>query len=73
VEDLVAKLGNAAADLGADLDDRLVHLALDVLTECRGARGQELADVRPQFPRVRVDDLELFLHANGEPMRHGSS
>ena len=54
------------ADLGADLDDRLVHLALELIAEGRGARRQQLGNVRSQLPRVGVDDLEFFLDADGE-------
>ena len=35
-EDLLAQLGDIRADPGADLDDRLVELALDLIAESRG-------------------------------------
>ena len=58
------------ADRRADLDDRLVHLALDLVAERRRSRREQLADVRAQLPRGGVDDLELFLDADGEPVGH---
>ena len=65
------ELVDARADLGADLDDRLMHLALDVIAEGRRARREELGDVRPQLPRGRIDDLEFFLDADGKRVSHG--
>ena len=58
------------ADLRADLDDRLVQLALDLIAERRRARRQQLGHVRPQLPGLGIDDLELFLDADGEAVRH---
>ena len=64
--DLVVELFDVGADLRADLDDRLVELALELITESRGARYQELGNMGSQLPRVRVDYLELFFDADGE-------
>ena len=69
VADLVLELGDVGADLRADLDDRLVELALDLIAE-RGARRQQLGHVRAQLPGLGVHDLELFLDADGEGVRH---
>ncbi len=44
-EDLVGQLGDVAADLGPDLDDRLVELALDLIAQRRSARREKLRDV----------------------------
>ena len=52
------------------LDDRLVQLALHLVAEHRRAGRHQFADVRAQLPRLRVDDLELFLDADGEAVRH---
>ena len=49
------------ADLGADLDHRLVQFGLDLLAEDELALLEDLRDVRLQLPRLRVDDLVLFL------------
>src|SRR5207302_8007573 len=72
-DDFLAQLVDAGADLGADLDNRLVELALDVVAEGRGARREELGDVGSKLPGRRIDDLELFLDANGERVSHGST
>ena len=62
---------DVGADLGADLDDRLVHLALDLIAEAPGALDvEQLGDVRAQLPRVGIDDLEFFLDADGERVLH---
>src|SRR5205814_2796225 len=68
--DFLAELVDAGADLGADLDNRLVELALGVVAERRGARREELGDVGSKLPGRRIDDLELFLDANGERVSH---
>src|SRR5262249_38920959 len=66
--DLRAGLADVAADAGPGLDDRLVHLRPDPLAEERVALAllEELADVRVELARLGVDDLELFLDAEGE-------
>ncbi len=69
--DLLAQLADVGADLRADLDDRLVHLALDLLPEHRRARRQELGHVRPQLSALGVDDLEFLLDAEGEAVHEG--
>ena len=56
-----ARLLDVAADAGADLDDRLVHLGLDALVQEDLALVEELLDVRAQLARLRIDDLELLL------------
>ena len=60
----------SAQILRADLDDRLVHLALDLIAERRRARREQLGDVRAQLPGLGIDDLELFLDADGEAVCH---
>ena len=70
-EDLLAQLVDVGADLRADLDDRLVHFALDLLAQHRRARRQELGHVRTQFAALRVDDLEFFFDAEGEAVHEG--
>ena len=64
--DVPADLRDVLADAGAELDDRLVHLGLDPLLEHALALLEHLLDVGAQLPRLRVDDLELFLDAEGE-------
>ena len=36
-------------------------------------RREQLRDVRAQFPGIRVDDLELLLDTDGEPVSHSRS
>ncbi len=72
-EDFLAQLVDVGADPRADLDDRLVHFALDLIAEHRPARGKELGHVRAQFAALRVDDLELFFDAEGEAGHEGDN
>src|SRR4029079_7840287 len=67
--DLLVELGDVGADLRADLDDRLMQLALELIAE-RMAGVEQLRHVRAQLPRRRIDDLELLLDADGEGVRH---
>ena len=69
-DDFAGELLDAGADLGADLDDRLVHLALDLIAERGRARREQLGDVRAQLPGGGIDDLEFFLDADGEGVSH---
>ena len=64
--DGAARAGDVVADLGADLDDRLVQLGPDALLEEDLAALDDLLDVGFQLARDRVDDLELLLDAEGE-------
>ena len=70
-ENLVAQLGDVGTDPRADLDDRLVHLPLDLIAEGRGRGGEQCDDVRPELPRLRVDDLELLFDAQREAVHEG--
>ena len=68
------RLGRRLADLGADLDHRLVQLGLDLLAEDELALFEDLRDVRLQLPGRGVDDLVLFLDAERQRRRlHGFS
>ena len=64
---------DVGADRRADLDDRLVHLALDLVLQPLLAFGKHLGDVRLQLARLRIDDLKLFFDPEGErwAWRHG--
>ena len=70
-EDLGLELGDVGADLGTHLDDGLVQLALDLLSQGGSAGHEQLGDVRPQFRRVGIDDLKFLFDADGKPVRHG--
>src|SRR5258706_8669155 len=63
VRQLLARLVDVLAYGGADLDDRLHHLPLDLVAQLGGGGGKERVDVRVQLPR-RVDDLVLLLDAD---------
>src|SRR5206468_12689618 len=60
---MVARTGNRIANLGAEFDDRLVHLRLDLLLEHDLSTLEDFLDVRPQLARLRVDNRKLFLDA----------
>ena len=67
VRDLPAGLAHVGANARADLDHRLHHLGLHPLLEIRTRGAQERPAVALQLP-VAIDDLELFLDADGEPL-----
>src|SRR4029453_3328769 len=64
--DVLADLGDVLADPGADLDHRLMHLRLDPLLQEDLSLVEDLLDVRAQLSRLRIQDLELLLDAEGE-------
>src|SRR5260370_41196825 len=66
-----AQLADVFADARAGLDDGLVQLVLHLLRDVRGSCGDKLADVRTQFARRRVNNLEFFFNADGEAVSHG--
>src|SRR5580704_9782516 len=47
-----------------------MHLGFDLLAEAGGGGFHQLADVRTQFTRVGIDDLEFFFDTNSEPVIH---
>ena len=47
--------------LGAELDNRLVHLGFDLLIQRHLALAEDLLDMGTQFARLRIDDLKFFL------------
>ena len=63
---LRAHLGRRLAHLGADLNHRLVQFCLDLLAQDQPPLVQDLRDVGPQLARLRIDDLVLFLDADGQ-------
>ena len=66
LQHLVLEARHVLTNRSANLDDRLMHLALDVIAECGRTRREQLRDMGPQFPRCGIDDLKLFLDADGE-------
>src|SRR4029077_12838025 len=67
VRDLLARFADVGADPRADLDDRLHHLRLHALFEVRPGGTDERLAVALQLA-VSVDDLELLLDADREPL-----
>jgi len=65
VSQLFARLVDVLADRGADLDDRLHHLPLDLVAQLGLGLRQQGVDVRVQLAG-RVDDLVLLLDADRE-------
>jgi hypothetical protein len=72
-KDFIAQLRYIAADLCPDLDDRFVHLPLDLSAEPHRSRREQFRDVGSEVPGLWIDDLELLLHADGKPVGHGRS
>ncbi len=67
VEEIFAGLFDGGADIGADLDDRLVHFRLDLLMQQELAVGEHLgADVRAQIAGDGVDGLVFLFNADVE-------
>src|SRR5437867_3854007 len=61
-----AKLAHVFADARAGLNDGLMQLVFYLLRDVRRSRRDELANVRTQFARRGINDLELFLDADSE-------
>ena len=58
---------DVAADLGADLDDRLMHLRLDRLVQRQLGLGKDLrGDVRAQIARLRINRLVFLFNPDAE-------
>jgi len=66
-----AQLAYVFADARAGFDDGLVQLVLHLFRDVRGSRGDELADVRTQFARRGINNLEFFFDADGKAVSHG--
>ncbi len=66
-----AQLANVLADPGSRLDDGLVQFVLHLLGDVGRSRGNNLADMRAQFARRGINDLEFFFNADGEAVSHG--
>ena len=67
-----ARIDNRLADFRAELDHRLVHLRLDLLFERDFAAFENFLNVRPQLARLRIDDREFLLDAEGEGVVFGA-
>jgi hypothetical protein len=68
IDNLLPGITRVAANVGIQFHDRLVQLGFDAFLQDHSAIGKELLDVRTQFARLRIDDLEFFLNAESENM-----
>jgi hypothetical protein len=66
LHDLPARVSDIVANLRAQLDDRLMHLGLDLFFQDHFALGENFLDVRTELARFRIDDLEFLFDADGE-------
>jgi hypothetical protein len=53
-------IDNRLANFRAQLDDRLVHLRLDLLFKDNLPILEDLLDVRPELTRLRIDNREFL-------------
>ncbi len=65
-EQLLPRFLDVGADGAAHLDLRLEELRLDLILEDEPSSLEKLLDVRGQLPGLRVDDLVLLLHTQGQ-------
>ncbi len=65
-DDICLRLLDVTTDHRSDFNHRLMHLGLDLLTENHSPFVQNFVDARPEVARRWIDDLELFLDADGE-------
>ena len=75
LQHLRARTLNVGANFSPELDDRLMHLWLDVLLQRHFAVVENLLNVRAQLARFRINDLEFLLDAKSENVfrvRHSS-
>src|SRR5438105_3082837 len=63
---MVPGIGDIAAYLGAELDDRLMHLGLDPLFQHHLAVLENFLNVRAQLPGLRINNGKLFLDPKSE-------
>src|SRR5258708_3010452 len=69
---ICARLLNVSADAGANLDHRLMHFRLHLLTQEHAALVHHLGYMRTELARDRIDDLKLFFDSKRE-VRHRES
>src|SRR5208283_5289690 len=67
---LQPQFAHVLADLRPCLDDGLVHLAPDLVTQSPRRRGEQLHHVRAQLQRIRINNLEFFFDTDGEAVSH---
>src|SRR4029453_1001052 len=64
--DVIARTTNGIANFGAQLNDRLVPLRLDLLFKRDFSAFENFVNMRTQFTRLRVDDCELLFDSQSE-------
>src|SRR5215472_17363927 len=64
--DFTSSLPGIAANRGSDFHNRLVHLRFDLLLQNHFTVGENLLDLRPEFARFRIDELQFFLDPESE-------
>ena len=67
---LDAQIADAVANPRARFHDGLVQLGLDLFRDVRRSLGNQLADVRTQLARRRINNLKFFFDADGEAVSH---
>ena len=63
---MIARTTDGIANFGAQLNDRLVHLRLDLLFERDFSAFEDLVDMRTQFARLGIDDREFLFDSQSE-------
>ena len=61
-----AGIANRLADFRAELDNRLMHLRLDLLFEHNLSALENFLNMRPEFARLRVNNREFLLDSEGK-------
>ena len=65
-DQVLSRVTGILANVSADFHNRLVQLWFDLLFQNNFAVGENLLDMRTQFARLGIDDLQLFLNTEGE-------
>src|SRR5436309_7630868 len=65
-------IDNRLANFSAELNDRLVHLRLDLLFEGNFPALEDFLDVRPKFACLRIDNGEFLFDTEGEHVVFGT-
>jgi hypothetical protein len=66
------RIDNRLANFSAELNDRLVHLRLDLLFERNFPALENFLDVRPELACLRVDDGEFLFDTESEDVFLGA-
>src|SRR5215813_3259347 len=64
--DFASRLPGITANRGTDFHNRLVHFRFDLLLQNHFTVGENLLDLRPEFARFRIDELQFFLDPESE-------